>query len=58
MDCSQVLRRLSEIEQAIGVLDSISVRRMVMEAQDYILQSQKEAAQIVRLNEQRSVVNG
>lgn len=44
MDCSQVLCRLSEIERAIGVLDYISLRKMVIETQDYILGSQKETA--------------
>ena len=53
MNCSQLLHRLSEIERAVGVLDLISIRRMVHETQDYILQSQKESAQAVRVNETR-----
>lgn len=51
MDCLQILRRLSEIERAVGVLDSISIRKMVIETQDYILESQKEAAQTARLKD-------
>jgi hypothetical protein len=51
MDCLQVLRRLSEIERAIGILDSISIRRMVIETQDYILQSQKKSIETVGLRD-------
>lgn len=57
MDCLQILRRLSEIERAIGVLDSISIRKMLMETQDYILQSQKESTQTARLNDSRLAVS-
>lgn len=53
MNCSQLLHRLSEIERAVGVLDLISIKRMVRETQDYILQSQKESTQAVRVNETR-----
>lgn len=56
VDCLQILRRLSEIERAIGVLDSISIRKMLMETQDYILQSQKESTQAVRSNDSRAAL--
>ena len=49
MNCSQVLLRLSEIERAIGILDSISIKRMLIETQEYILQSQKESVRMARL---------
>jgi hypothetical protein len=55
MDCVLVLRRLSEIERAIGVLDSFSVRRMVIETQDYILQLQGESVKDAQLNDSRAV---
>jgi hypothetical protein len=48
MDCSLILRRLSEIERAIGVLDPFSIRKMIIETQDYVLQYQKESAQTPR----------
>lgn len=56
MDCLQVLRRLSEIERAVGVFDSISIRRMLIETQDYILQAQKDAAQSARMKELRTIL--
>ena len=55
MDCSQVLDRISEIERAVGVLDYVSIKRMLHETQDYILQSQKESIQANRLHESRIV---
>ena len=57
MDCLQVLRRLSEIGRAIGVLDSISIRKMLIETQDYILQSQRESTRTARLNDSRLAVS-
>lgn len=41
----EIIRRLCEIEAAIGVLDSLSIRRMICETQDYILESQKKLIQ-------------
>ena len=58
MDCIQVLRRLCEIERAIGVSDSNSVREMVMEVQDFILQSQKDSVSAARLNSSRIALSG
>jgi hypothetical protein len=49
----ETLRRLAEIERAIGVLDSLSVKRMVIDAQDYILESQKESGRTARSNDPR-----
>lgn len=43
MNSSQVLHKLNEIERAIGVVDTLSLRRMIIETQDYILQNQKES---------------
>ena len=43
MNSSQVLHKLTEIERAIGVVDTLSLRRMIIETQDYILQDQKES---------------
>ena len=54
MNCLQVLRRLREIERAIGVLDSVSIRRMIIEAEDCVFELQKEAAKTGRLNGTRT----
>lgn len=35
------MRRLLEIEISIGMLDDFSLRRLVMDTEEYILQSQK-----------------
>lgn len=51
MDFLQMLRKLHEIERAIGVLDSLSVRRMVIEAEDCLLELQKESVKASRLND-------
>jgi PHD/YefM family antitoxin component YafN of YafNO toxin-antitoxin module len=56
MNSSQLLNKLTEIERAIGVVDTLSLRRMIVEAQDYILQSQKETIQELRQNTRRAVV--
>ncbi len=49
MNCSQtVLRKLTEIERSLGVVDTLSLRRMIIETQDYILQNQKESVQQLR----------
>jgi hypothetical protein len=50
-DCLQVLWRLTEIEPAVGILDSLSIRRMVIGAQDNIVQSQKESVETIRLRD-------
>lgn len=57
MDCPQVLRRLHEIERAIGVLDFISIRKMIIETEDYILKSQEEFAKTARVNETRMALS-
>lgn len=48
-----LLRRLSEIERSIGVIDSLSIRRMVLETQDYILESQRESVEAYRPKQPR-----
>lgn len=48
MDTSQLLTRLTEIERAIGAVDAITLRRMVIETQEYVLQSQKEGVEDLR----------
>jgi hypothetical protein len=48
MNCSQLLRKLTEIERSIGVVDTMTLRRMIIETQDYILQHQKESIQQLR----------
>ena len=48
MNCSQVLSRLTEIDRAIGVVDSITLRKMVHELQDDVLHSQKESIEELR----------
>lgn len=53
MDVQQILRRLTEIERAIGVRDSISIRKMIMEAEDYILESQRLSLQTARSDDPR-----
>lgn len=45
MEYRQILRRLIEIERAIGVLDAFSLRRLVMEAEEDILQWEKESVE-------------
>lgn len=54
MDCLQVLKRLREIERAIGVLDAVSIRRMIIEAEDCVLDLQKELLKDSRLHEART----
>lgn len=53
MDVQQILRRLTEIERAIGVRDSVSIRKMIMEAEDYILESQRLSLQTARSDDPR-----
>lgn len=49
MNCAQiVLTRLTEIERSIGLVDTLTLRRMIIETQDYILQNQKESMQQLR----------
>lgn len=48
MECLQLLRRLCEIEAAIGVADPLTLRRMIVETQDYILEAQKESVETAR----------
>ena len=44
MHARQLLERLIEIERAIGVEEPLTVREMVMEAQEYLLEVQKLTA--------------
>lgn len=55
MDCLQVLRRLHEIERAIGVLDYISVKKMLIEMEDYVLRLHKESVHKALSHETRVV---
>lgn len=55
MDYLKLLNRLSDIEHAIGVVDSISIRRMIVETQEYVLQSQKQLVDTNRLRDSRPV---
>lgn len=48
MNSSQLLTKLTEIERSIGVVDTLTLRRMILEAQDYILRSQEESIQQLR----------
>lgn len=48
MNCSQMLSRLTEIDRAIGIVDSITLRKMIHELQDDILHSQKESIEELR----------
>lgn len=48
MECLQLLRRLCEIEAAIGVADPLTLRRMIVETQDYILEVQRESVETAR----------
>lgn len=57
MNYLQVLRRLSEVERAVGVADSLAIRKMLIEIQDYILQSQKESVQIARSYDPRAAIS-
>ena len=43
-----MLAKLTEIERSIGVVDVLSLRKMILEAQDYILQCQKESIEQLR----------
>lgn len=54
MNSSQLLKKLTEIERAIGVVDTLSLRRMIVEAQDYVLESQKVAVQELRQKSMRA----
>lgn len=54
MEYDGVLRRLLEIERAIGVLDALSVRRLVMETQEYVLQCEKNVLETLRLKHAQS----
>jgi hypothetical protein len=44
MHAKQLLERLTEIERAIGIQEPLTVRAMVMEAQEYLLELQRNAA--------------
>lgn len=55
MDCFEMLRRLHEIERAIGALDSISLRKMIIDAEDFVVQSQKHSVQTARSSDLRMV---
>lgn len=57
MNCLQVLRRLHEIERAIGVLDAVSIRRMVIEAEDCVLDLQRELLKASLLRETRTTAS-
>lgn len=48
MNCCPLLERLMEIERAIGVEDSATVRRMVIAAQECYLKMQKESVESLR----------
>lgn len=48
MNISLVLDRLIEIERAIGVVDSLSLRKMVVEAQEIVLQAQRQTVRELR----------
>jgi hypothetical protein len=48
MKSSQILGKLAEIERSIGYVDSVALRRMVVEAQELVLQAQKETIQELR----------
>ncbi|HEV2133567.1 MAG TPA: hypothetical protein VGR47_04840 [Terracidiphilus sp.] len=48
---------MSEIERAVGVLDSFSVRKMLIETQDYILYAQKESLQATTVKDPRLAVS-
>ena len=43
-----VLERLMEIERAVGVQDTHTVKRMVIDAEEFILKLQKESIQTIR----------
>lgn len=45
---------LLEIESSIGVLDVFSLRRLVMETQEYILHSEKSSLEALPLEKTRS----
>lgn len=47
-DFREVIRRLIEIERAIGVLDALSIRRMIIEIEDYVLRLEKEVFEMAR----------
>jgi hypothetical protein len=54
MNSSQLLHKLTEIERAIGNVDTLSLRCMIIETQDYILQDQKESVQQLRQKPSRT----
>jgi hypothetical protein len=42
-----LVQKLIEIERAVGVLESSEIRAMVIEAEETVLQIQKEAVEIL-----------
>lgn len=49
MNYREILNRLVEIECSIGALDALSLRKMVMETQQYVLESERASLDAIRL---------
>lgn len=45
MNCTLLLQKLIGIERSIGKVDCTTLRAMVLEAQEFVLQMQKERAE-------------
>lgn len=51
-----VLERLLEIERAVGVQDAQTVRRMVIDTEEFILKLQRESIRTLRFEQDSSSV--
>ena len=48
MDTTSLLEKLIDIERAIRTKDSATVHSMVLDAEEYILQAQRQKAEVFR----------
>ena len=57
MDCSILLRKLIQIEQAIGVEELKDVRNMVIEAQEILLSLEQQLTELLNKRKYPPVIN-
>ena len=57
MDCSILLRKLIQIEQAIGVEELKDVRNMVIEAQEILLSLEQQLTELLNKRKYPPVIH-